>query len=437
MFRILLILICCGGGLFAQTPTLDQLLLEATNRYPEVRQRQAELAAARAQLREAEALRSVRVDALGTYTVAAGGRSIDLPVGDLLNPVYGALNQLTQSSQFPSIDNVQEQFLPNNFYDLRLRATYPIYRPEIKIGQSIRRAQVELAETQQAITQRDLRRDIRVAYWQIQSARAAARAYEEALRLIAEGLRTTRSLIANGLALPAARLRLEAERAQVQAELARVQAQAANAEAQLNFLLARPLDTPVPLDTLAARLPDTLRAGTASRSELQQLRTGLAINELNQSLEDLFYRPRVGAQLEAGSQAFNFGFSPYAILGLNVEMPIWDNRMHRHRMDRLTAENQAQSARLEQVQRAVTLEAEVLQNQLTADLQQVARYEPAVRAARRAYRDTERLYREGLINYLNVVDARTSLTQLTIQQTIAAYTAWIRAAELMRALEIE
>src|SRR5215203_6742345 len=37
----------------------------------------------------------------GTYTLAQGGRSIDFPVGDLLNPVYKSLNQLTGSNNFP------------------------------------------------------------------------------------------------------------------------------------------------------------------------------------------------------------------------------------------------------------------------------------------------------------------------------------------------
>src|SRR3954453_4253982 len=45
----------------------------------------------------------------GQYTVAKGGRSIDLPIGDLLNPVYTSLNQLTHGSNFPQVKNVSEQ----------------------------------------------------------------------------------------------------------------------------------------------------------------------------------------------------------------------------------------------------------------------------------------------------------------------------------------
>ena len=41
------------------------------------------------------------------YSVAEGGRMIDFPVGDLLNPVYQTLNELTQRQQFPAVTNMQ------------------------------------------------------------------------------------------------------------------------------------------------------------------------------------------------------------------------------------------------------------------------------------------------------------------------------------------
>ncbi len=37
-----------------------------------------------------------------TYSLAAGGRRLEFPVGDLLNPAYRTLNQLTGSDNFPT-----------------------------------------------------------------------------------------------------------------------------------------------------------------------------------------------------------------------------------------------------------------------------------------------------------------------------------------------
>src|ERR1044071_8610296 len=59
-----------------------------------------------------------------SYTLASGGRKIDFPIGDLLNPVYSTLNQLTDSQQFPQLPNQSIQFLPNNFHDTKLRVIH-------------------------------------------------------------------------------------------------------------------------------------------------------------------------------------------------------------------------------------------------------------------------------------------------------------------------
>ncbi|MBP7557096.1 MAG: TolC family protein, partial [Chitinophagaceae bacterium] len=65
------------------------------------------------------------------YQTAGGGRSISLPLGDLLNGVYSTLNQLTSSTAFPQLKNQEVNFLPSNFYDVKVRTTVPIINPDI------------------------------------------------------------------------------------------------------------------------------------------------------------------------------------------------------------------------------------------------------------------------------------------------------------------
>src|SRR5690606_14605654 len=68
-------------------------------------------------LRMAKSMFLPAVSLQAGYQTADGGRNIPLPVGDLLNPVYRTLNQLTQSDQFPYIENETINFLPRNYYD--------------------------------------------------------------------------------------------------------------------------------------------------------------------------------------------------------------------------------------------------------------------------------------------------------------------------------
>jgi hypothetical protein len=50
---------------------------------------------------------------LTSYTLAAGGRTIELPIGDLLNDVYSSLENLTGSA-FHRL-KIKCGFTPNNF----------------------------------------------------------------------------------------------------------------------------------------------------------------------------------------------------------------------------------------------------------------------------------------------------------------------------------
>src|SRR5277367_29191 len=63
-----------------------------------------------AALDQARALYLPSLDFSARYTGASGGRTLDFPVGDLLNPVYATLNQITGTTKCPAIQNQQVNF---------------------------------------------------------------------------------------------------------------------------------------------------------------------------------------------------------------------------------------------------------------------------------------------------------------------------------------
>lgn len=62
----------------------------------------ADVRRAQAQLEEARARWRPTVALAARYSRADGGRTIDLPVGDLVNPAYRTLNQLLQAQGQPA-----------------------------------------------------------------------------------------------------------------------------------------------------------------------------------------------------------------------------------------------------------------------------------------------------------------------------------------------
>ena len=437
MFRMICILWCFACWLIglpaleAQVaPTLDELLEAATAHAPTLAELRAQRRVAAARLAEARKVFRPNVGVGGTYTLAAGGRSINLPLGDLLNPAYGALNQLTQSNQFPVLENAEEQFLPNNFYDARVRVQQPLFDPALQLSKRRAQAGIAASEAGIAVGTADLHEAVRTAYYQVLQARAAAEILASADSLVEEALRTTRSLIANGAGLPLARERILAERADVRAQRAVARLQVENALARLGTLVGRPVmevaSPAAPPAAIAQLLPDR-------RAELRQLRAAEQLVEVEAELERRFRRPRLGAQLDAGSQAFDFALEPYVSVGLSLDVPLYDGGRHRDRTDRLEAESAAAAARTRRAEEGVALQQTVARNQLLAARQRYEAFAPAVRAARRTLRDATLLYRNGATGYLELVDARTQLTRLRLQRNLAYYDIYLRRAALLRA----
>ena len=139
-FLTFLLLSLCVGSAYAQTH-LEQYIKTGLSNNETIRQQQFLLDKSLWALKEAKSLFLPNVEFNGTYTLAGGGRTVDIPVGDLMNPVYKTLNQLTGTNNFPQVQNQSVLLNPNNFYDVKLHTTYPIINAEIAYNKKIKNLQ--------------------------------------------------------------------------------------------------------------------------------------------------------------------------------------------------------------------------------------------------------------------------------------------------------
>ncbi|MBN1198307.1 MAG: TolC family protein, partial [Bacteroidales bacterium] len=95
----------------AQNQVLENYIREGFDNNLGLKQKQLNYARSLQVLNQAKALFFPDLGFSARFTVAEGGRTIDFPVGDLLNPVYATLNELTHSQQFPQVGNEQIYFI--------------------------------------------------------------------------------------------------------------------------------------------------------------------------------------------------------------------------------------------------------------------------------------------------------------------------------------
>jgi len=371
------------------------------------------------------------VKLLTSYTLAAGGRTIELPIGDLLNDVYSSLENLT-GNDFPRVENQSVDLLPNNFYDFRFRITQPLLQPEIKYNKLIQQEEVNLAGLMTDQTTRDLVRDVKTAYLQWMRAHDAIEIIDQGAVLLTENKRITESLIRNGSGLPSALIRIEAEITNVEAQRQRVVNDMANAAAYFNFLLERPGESVIEVDSFPSvpQLPDSLNVAT--REELQQIKTTNQIQSLALTLEEKHFAPRLGVQVDLGSQDFIDDWGPYVLGGVQLEIPIWDNK-------KSSLKRQEWEASIASVDTRYQYTREAYETQLTAEIRSLESdlaiynsYTASLNSNQRYYTETARRYKEGLSNYIELLDARTEITNTKLLQNLAKYQAWIRQVNIER-----
>ncbi len=391
-------------------------------------------------LKEASGLFLPSVNLGGSYTLAAGGRRISFPVGDLLNPVYATLNQMTNSDRFPQIANVNEQFLPNNFYDVRLRTSQPLLNAEIYYNRQIKREFVGLQQAEVQVYKRELVKEIKKAYFQFLQASEAAKIYENALVLLGESKRVNESLVRNGSANGTVLARTEGELTKIQAQLTEAKYNRQNAAAYLNFLVNRPLETAVVTDTLMTTgrvgLPVRLDTVMGNREELLKLATVKNINQLSLKLNRSFFMPKLGVQLDLGSQAFKWQFngqSRYALAAIALDWTLFAGNRNTNKIKQAERDLSASESQYGQVQNQLQLQLLTATNSYYAAFAVLEGSAQQITAAQRYFGDTEKRYRAGQANYIEYLDARTELTNALLQRSIARYSAWTKLAEVERA----
>jgi len=423
-------------GAVGQT-VLDNYIKRGLDSNLALRQKDFNLQQARLDLKRAQSLFYPRADFASQYTLASGGRSIDIPVGDLLNEVYSTLNELTASGKFPQLANQSVQFLPNDFHDTRIELTVPVLNKQIRYNRDIQEESIRTRQLEMDAYKRELVKSIKIAYYQFLQADKAVNIYTNALQLANENLRVAEKLVQNEMATREVTLRAKSQVSQVQASLIEARNNRQNAAAYFNFLLNEPLTHTVVTDSTLLEqvsLPESIVTETSDRrEELAQLKSYQTILNTSLKLNRSYLVPVINAFYQAGFQGYGFRFNNdqfYQLGGLQLQWPLFRANDNKYKVRQSELELEAVGARYREVEQQLNLQVQTAQNNYRSALQLLQSRRDEVQSSAETYRLAERRYREGQALQLELIDARTQLTNAQIQYSLAQLAALTRAAEL-------
>ncbi|MFC6102280.1 TolC family protein [Olivibacter domesticus] len=438
---ILLSFLCFPFLLKGQTSILEGYIDEGMQHNLVLKRKNISLDKALLALKTAKSMYQPSVALQASYSTATGGRSISLPLGDLMNPVYATLNQLTNSQNFPMLENESINFLPKNYYDARVRTTVPIINTDIIYNRKINEQQVTLQEFEVQTYERELIKNIKSAYFNFLNAQQAVKIYQSALRLAEESKRVNERLLESGKGLHAYVLRSNSEIEQVRAQVTQAAQQQVNARLYFNSLLNRDGETAI--DT-AYNADDALNRATvllqsdpeiSGREELKSLQQVIHINENIIKMNKKFSIPKISGFLDLGSQAEQMRFndqSRYAMVGLQFDLPIYSGNRNRIKVKQSQLELADASLNRAYIEKQLQVSSNVAKNNLLASWQTYQSSLKQLESAAAYQRLIDKGYKAGTNTYIETIDARNQLTSAQLATLVNKYNVLLASAELER-----
>lgn len=373
------------------------------------------------------------------YTVSQGGRSIEFPIGQLLNPVYTTLNQMLQAQgqpvRFGTVSDQSFAFQRAHEQDTHVSLRQPLYQPAIPAAVAAQRELLSSEQYAKLALSQQLRRDVTVGYARFLQAVDAERIAKATALLLDENQRVLDSLYRNGRVTHDQLLRAKAESlAATQQTVAAASAVSAAAR-YVNFLLNRPLDQPVET-ALVGNVPLGSPATQGTRAELAQLDAQTRAAEAQLRLARAALGPQLALGIDAGTQGENYragsGYN-YVSASLVLSWKFFDGGANRAAVSdaRLVARRTA-LARAQTAQR-VDLEKRQAADQLATDRSALLAATAAEQAATAALRIAVRKRDEGSINQSEFLDAQTAAATAQSNLNIARYALLQSRAELVYA----
>ncbi|MDF2187491.1 TolC family protein [Paraflavitalea sp. CAU 1676] len=433
------------AGLFFALPvtaqqTLETYLKRGLDSNLALRQQSFDLEKARLDLRRAQSQFYPQANIASQYTLAHGGRTQDIPIGDLLNNVYSTLNELTSSGKFPQVQNQNITFLPNDFHDTKLEVTMPVVNMNIRYNKQIKEEQIKTRQAGVEVYKRELVKTIKQAYYQYLQADRSVAIYNNALSLVQENLRVSEKMVANGTATKEATLRAKAQVSQVQASAIEAANNRQNAAAYFNFLLNQPLETPVGTDSsIAEQFTNQLTVSTevpAAREELAQLKSTQRVLNTSLKMNKSYLIPNLNAFYNIGFQGFGFRFNSdqfYQLGGLQLQWSLFRANDNKYKIQQSQLDLDAVANQYREVEQQLTLQVRTAYNNYYSAIKSMQALADEVYSAQETYRLTERRFREGQALQLELIDIRSQLTNAQIRYSLAQLAVLTRAADVERA----
>lgn len=376
-----------------------------------------------------------------SYTRADGGRLITVPAGDLINPAYEGLNQVVGTDEFPTnIPNINEQLLPDDFHETKIRLIQPILNTDIYYNRMAQEAQLSAREAKLRAYQNQLIKQIKVAYYQHLSAQEQVRILITTRDILEEVVRVSKKQVANDKATKEVIYGAQAELSKLESQIASAEKQEKVSRIFFNYLISRELEEEIigesnkGMDAVPISSKESLTtAAIGARNELKQIDYGLQATRANTLLTKSYMVPEVSLVGDIGFQGFGYTFDSnqdFIFLRIGLTWPIFQGNQNKAKIQQSVLREKQLESQLEETRDLISLEVAEAYYAYEEALKTLAASQSELRNAEENFRIIQKKYVQNQVIQVAFNDARNTFTTSQLQEVISWYNLKIKQAEL-------
>ncbi|WP_221394433.1 TolC family protein [Dyadobacter sp. NIV53] len=431
---------------FAQkSDILESYIEEGLQDNLSLKQESLEIKKSMEAINQAKALFYPRLTFAPTYSYAAGGRRLNFPVGDLLNPAYKSLNELTGKNQFPTnIENVDVLLAPTNFHDTKVSVQYSIYNPEIKYNYLIQKSLMSAQEAKKRVVENELRYNIETAYYQYLQSLEAAKIFTNSQNVLNELVKLNRKLVANNTSTKDVVFSSEYEVSKILQQKAEADKNIQIAKAYFNFLLNKDLTNEITVDSIfinlkpfdydgLANLTSLTGQAVANRQELKQL--DLSIEASRQAIQlhqKAASRPSVFVGGNVGFQGYGYKFKDqdYVAGQVGMSWDIFKGYERKSKIQQAKIQTELLTTKQTEVEKQIELQTTQAYYDLVSSRETQKASQDGLNNASQYFKVIDSRYRNGNVLLIEYVKAQNDVLTAQLQQSITKYDVLIKQSML-------
>jgi outer membrane protein len=426
---------------------LDDYIIQGLRGNLAFRQENLSLEKSLQALKEAKGLFFPNVSIQARYSRAGGGRLIEIPIGDLTNPIFQSINQLYSFhgiiTNFPTdMPNEVFPFLRKSEHETKLRLIQPLIQPALIQNYRLRSHMAKSEEAKLAVLKRQLIADIRTAYFNHIKSLQVEALLEKTMALLEENLRVSRTLFKGGKATEDVIFRARAELADLEQKIAEAEKNRHLSAGYFNFLLNRDLDETITTDYTPPQEMEAIEWEAAAesalrhRDEFRQLDNAMKATNSQIGLAGSGALPSLSLVVDVGFQGEKYALGPeddFWMASLVFQWNLYDGGLTKAKKAQAAVAKKSLEIQRDQLEKQILLQVKDAYHALNSAGEAVRAAEERERSARESFVIVEKKYGYGTAPQIEFIDARTTYTGASVNTILARFDYLISRTALERA----